>query len=46
VSQKKLLDASAIIIKAGTDHEDRMLSGSYVQLRATEATRNISEVGG
>jgi ferredoxin len=46
VSQKKLLDASAIIIKAGTDHEDRMLSGSYVQLRATEATRNASKVGG
>ena len=34
VSQKKLLEESAIVIKAGTGHEDRLMFGSYVQLRA------------
>ncbi|MFO1001674.1 MAG: 4Fe-4S binding protein [Planctomycetaceae bacterium] len=33
VSQTKLLVESAIVIKAGTGHEDRLMSGSYVQLR-------------
>lgn len=35
VSQKHLLTESAIIIKAGSDREDRMLTGSYLDLRRT-----------
>ena len=46
VSEKKLLDASAIVIKAGTDHEDRLMSGSYARLRAIEAATNGHETGG
>ena len=37
VTEKSLLAASAIIIKAGTGHEDRLMSGSYRQLREQES---------
>ncbi len=33
VKEKGLLDASAIIIEAGEGKEDRLLTGSYIQLR-------------
>lgn len=46
VSEKQLLDKSAIVIKAGTDHEDRMVSGSYAKLRGIEARINGDEIGG
>ena len=36
VSQKHLLKESAIVIKSGTSHEDRLMAGSYMQLRAHE----------
>ncbi|MBI1310506.1 4Fe-4S binding protein [bacterium] len=36
VVARSLLDSSAIIIEAGNDHEDRLMSGSYRQLRQTE----------
>lgn len=38
VTQRKLLEESAIIVKAGTDHEDRLLIGSYAKLRAGDAS--------
>ncbi|MGZ0173436.1 MAG: hypothetical protein ACKVHE_28260, partial [Planctomycetales bacterium] len=37
VAAKGLLEESAIIIEAGNDHEDRLLSGSYIELRRKEA---------
>jgi Fe-S-cluster-containing hydrogenase component 2 len=37
VVEKELLQESAIIIEAGAGKEDRMLRGSYVELRALEA---------
>ncbi len=46
VSQKRLLEESAIVIKAGTDHEDRLMTGSYSQLRANEAVADKSSTGG
>jgi ferredoxin len=36
VKQKGLLDASAIIVEPGEGHEDRLMHGSYVQLREEE----------
>lgn len=36
VKEKHLLDASAIIIKAGPGREDRMMTGSYLRLRDEE----------
>jgi len=36
VAAKGLLDESAIIIKAGNDHEDRLMTGSYSELRRAE----------
>ena len=33
VQEKKLLDGSAIVIEAGAGKEDRLMTGSYVQLR-------------
>ena len=40
VASKELLGESAIIIKAGNDHEDRMMSGSYIERRKAEADQN------
>ena len=37
VAQKHLLEESAIVILAGTGREDRLMIGSYKQLRADEA---------
>ncbi|MDA1162558.1 MAG: 4Fe-4S binding protein [Planctomycetota bacterium] len=37
VAAKGLLNESAIIIKAGNDHEDRLMFGSYSELRKDEA---------
>ena len=37
VFSKQLLDESAIIIEAGEGKEDRLMSGSYRQLRREEA---------
>ncbi|MFO0883166.1 MAG: hypothetical protein U0894_03105 [Pirellulales bacterium] len=34
---KQLLSASAIIVEAGPGKEDRLLTGSYQELRAQEA---------
>ncbi len=36
VAAKGLLEESAIIIEAGNDHEDRLMSGSYIELRNEE----------
>jgi hypothetical protein len=38
VAAKGLLDESAIIIEAGNDHEDRLMTGSYRDLREQEAS--------
>ena len=42
VVAKGLLDKSAIIIEAGNSHEDRLLSGSYVERREAEAESRAS----
>lgn len=39
VAEKKLLTESAIIIEAGQGKEDRMMTGSYVELRAKARTQ-------
>lgn len=39
VAAKGLLEESAIIIEAGNEHEDRLLSGSYIDLRRTESVQ-------
>ena len=39
MKDKHLLDESAIMIEAGADYEDRMMSGSYRQLRREEESR-------
>ncbi|MDG1895834.1 MAG: 4Fe-4S binding protein [Fuerstiella sp.] len=36
VKEKGLLDKSAIIIEAGEDYEDRLMNGSYIELRNAE----------
>jgi ferredoxin len=36
VKEKHLLTGSAIVIEAGLGKEDRLISGSYVQLRTAE----------
>ena len=41
VVEKKLLKESAIIIKAGEGREDRLMSGSYIQLRKDEQARKL-----
>jgi ferredoxin len=43
VRQKDLLSASAIVIEAGAGKEDRLLTGSYVQLRQQEAVQRQAE---
>jgi len=43
VAAKGLLQESAIIIKAGNAHEDRLMSGSYVELRQAEADRQTKD---
>jgi NAD-dependent dihydropyrimidine dehydrogenase PreA subunit len=37
VKTKQLLDRSAIVIEAGPGKEDRLMSGSYIELRAAES---------
>ena len=39
VKDRGVLPESAIIIRAGTGHEDRISSGSYVELRRQESSR-------
>ena len=36
VASKQLLEGSAIVIEAGNNHEDRLMSGSYRELREQE----------
>jgi ferredoxin len=43
VVAKGLLKASAIIIEAGNDHEDRLMSGSYIELRREEFGQQQSD---
>lgn len=43
VAAKGLLEKSAIIIEAGNDHEDRMMDGSYIELRQTQANQQSKE---
>ena len=43
VAAKGLLDESAILIEAGNDREDRMMSGSYRELRISEAKQQTTE---
>jgi len=43
VGEKRPLDSSAIVIKAGAGREDRLVSGSYQQLRTDEAKRSQQE---
>lgn len=43
VVSKNLLQESAIIIEAGNGHEDRMMSGSYRELRKTEALKSAPQ---
>lgn len=43
VSEKRLLVESAIVIRAGEGKEDRLMSGSYVQLREEDARRRQAE---
>lgn len=45
-AEKGLLDKSAIVIKAGTGHEDRMMSGSYIELRQQEQKNKQQKTGG
>lgn len=45
VAEKHLLKKSAIIIHAGEGREDRLMTGSYVQLRKEEARRRAAESG-
>lgn len=41
--EKGLLSESAIVIKAGPGLEDRIMSGSYIELRGREASRRSSD---
>ncbi len=43
VVAKELLEESAIIIEAGNEHEDRLMSGSYIDLRRTEAAQQLQD---
>jgi hypothetical protein len=43
VAEKELLEESAIIIEAGEGREDRMLRGSYLDLRAAEAEERAKQ---
>ena len=42
VLQKELLTRAAIIVEAGTDKEDRLVDGSYIELRQAEAQRRAA----
>ena len=42
VKEKRLLSESAIIIEAGDGNEDRLMSGSYIDLRNAESRRATS----
>ena len=46
VAAKGLLDSSAIVIEAGNDHEDRLMSGSYRELRTQESQSSEAGSGG
>jgi ferredoxin len=43
VAEKELLEESAIIIEVGEGREDRMLRGSYLDLRAAEAEERAKQ---
>jgi ferredoxin len=43
VAEKSLLAASAIVIEAGGDREDRIMSGSYVELQEQRAAATSSD---
>lgn len=43
VKEKGLLDASAIVIEAGEGKEDRLMTGSYRELRQSETQPNQSD---
>ena len=43
VKEKKLLTTSAIVIEAGEGREDRLMTGSYRELRAAEARHRKRE---
>jgi len=43
VKTEKLLDESAIIVEAGPGKEDRMMSGSYIELREAEQRKREAE---
>ncbi len=43
VKEKHLLDSSAIIIEAGQGKEDRLMAGSYVELRESDRLRHQRE---
>ena len=43
VKEKKLLTTSAIVIEAGEDREDRLMTGSYRELRPAEARHRKRE---
>jgi NAD-dependent dihydropyrimidine dehydrogenase PreA subunit len=42
VADKRLLDASAIVIEAGEGKEDRLMQGSYIGLRRQESERKTT----
>lgn len=46
VTEKELLAESAIIIEAGNDHEDRIMTGSYRELREQESAEQNAETNG
>jgi ferredoxin len=46
VKNKRLLTESAIIVQAGEGKEDRLMSGSYIELRKHEAARRQQERAG
>ena len=43
VTQKGLLEETAILIEAGQDKEDRLTQGSYLDLRKEEERRREQE---
>ena len=45
VKSKGLLSESAIIIEAGDGYEDRMMSGSYIELRQLETEQSTAAEG-
>ena len=44
VKDKHLLSESAIVVEAGNGNEDRLMSGSYIELREQEAKRRQTDL--